>query len=56
MTPQLLALLLRHLLTSLGLVGTLGENDLQQLAGGLMIAGGLLWSWLEKRRAAKAAA
>jgi Tfp pilus assembly protein PilN len=46
----LLASLLRHVLTGMGLVGTLSEEEAGQVAGGLAILLGLAWSWIEKRR------
>jgi hypothetical protein len=48
----LLASLLRHVLTGMGLVGTLSEEEAGQVAGGLAILLGLAWSWIEKRRRA----
>ena len=49
MNVKLLASLFRHLLTASGGAGLLSDNDLEQIAGAVVIVVGLVWSYLEKR-------
>ena len=50
-------LLARHLLTTLGGIavtkGLIDESQLEPVAGALLIIGGVVWSIVQKQRAAK---
>jgi hypothetical protein len=50
----IIASLLRHGLTALGLMGTVSDEQLGQIAGAIAIVLGLAWSWWQKRQAARA--
>jgi uncharacterized membrane protein YfcA len=53
MSPELIKVLLRHLLGAFGGAATLNDNDLSQLAGGILVAVSIGLSIYDKRKKAE---
>jgi hypothetical protein len=55
---EIIGLLLRHVLTGVGaalISHGVNATDAQTLIGAISVLGGLVWSYIQKRQAAKAA-